>query len=53
MQRVSQNLGLRGVVLVIPKPGKKGSGSGLHPSEKELPEQRSDTFCHKNTPGYK
>jgi hypothetical protein len=25
--------------------------SGLRPSEKELPERRSDAFRHKNTPG--
>jgi hypothetical protein len=25
--------------------------SGLHPSEKELPERRSGAFRHKNTPG--
>jgi hypothetical protein len=24
--------------------------SGLHTSEKEVPEWRSSTFCHKNTP---
>jgi hypothetical protein len=41
MQRVTQNSLREGVVLVIPMPGKKGSG--LHPSEKELPEWRSVT----------
>jgi len=38
--------GRRGVVLVIPMPGKKKvleCHSGLHPSEKELPERRSST----------
>jgi hypothetical protein len=41
--------GRRGVVLVIPMPGIKGSGLCL--SEKELLERRSGTFCHKTTPG--
>jgi hypothetical protein len=27
--------------------------SGLRPSEKELPEWRSGTFCHKNALAYK
>jgi hypothetical protein len=31
-------------------PGKKGSG--LRPSEKELPEWRSGAFRHKNTPEF-
>jgi hypothetical protein len=38
-------------VLVIPMPGKKvlEHGSGLRPSEKEVPEQCSSVFRHKNT----
>jgi hypothetical protein len=41
-----------GEVLVISMPGRKvlECHSGLRPSEKELPEWRSGTFHHKNTP---
>jgi hypothetical protein len=50
MHRVTRNsvrVGWGGGVLVIPVPGKKGCG--LHPSGKELPEQRSSMFRHKNS----
>jgi hypothetical protein len=46
--------GWRGVVLVIPIPGRKVPERfyGLRPSEKEFPERRSDAFRHKNAPDY-
>jgi hypothetical protein len=53
MQRVIQNLVGEGWCLLyqchdkmVPK-----LHSGLHPSEQELPEQRSNMFRFKNTPG--
>jgi hypothetical protein len=45
--------GRRGVVLVIPMPGKeegKGSGTARVLPRKELPERRSCAFRHKHTP---
>jgi hypothetical protein len=49
--KVTQN-SVRGVVLVIPMPKRKilKRHSALHPSEKELLEQRSSMFHHKNNP---
>jgi hypothetical protein len=46
--------GRRGVVLVIPMPGKKVPEhcSSVCPSEKELLEWRSGTFHHISTPGF-
>lgn len=46
--------GQRGVVLVIPVPGKTGSGTPfqLHYSDKEFLEWCSSAFCHRNAPDY-
>jgi hypothetical protein len=45
MHRVTQNSVGEGDILVIPM------SSGFRPSEKELPQQHSDVFWHKNTTG--
>jgi hypothetical protein len=52
-EKSDQKFGRRGTALVTPKPGKREVPehcSGLHPSEKQLPEWHSGTFHHKNTP---
>jgi hypothetical protein len=48
---VAQNSVREGEVLVISMPGEEGSGTQfrLASSEKELPEQCSGAFRHKNT----
>jgi hypothetical protein len=55
IHRVTHNLvgGGGGGGLVISMPGKKKvleCHSGLHPSEKELPELHSGAFCHRTIP---